>query len=148
MVTARLAQIGRTDSLTVTQKQMTLRARLHFGPTFFHGYCTQSELRSSGASRWTRHGLENMEMPLQALCVFKHRTLSLHPCCVCVCESFSLTSVGRNDWLTVHGGCLITHIKFWKDLTFLTLRNSTYETILMHFRFTQEVESEHISSFG
>ena len=44
-----------------------------------------SELRSSGASRWTRHILEIMVMPLQALCVFKHQTFSLHPCCVCVC---------------------------------------------------------------
>jgi hypothetical protein len=49
MVKVRLAQIGRTSgtylrsncashpngSLTVTQKPMTFRARVHFGPTFF-----------------------------------------------------------------------------------------------------------------
>ena len=77
----RLARIGRTlgtylrsncashpnGSLTVTQKQMTLRARPHFGSAFFQGHCTQSELRSSGASRWTRHSLETMVMPFFVL---------------------------------------------------------------------------------
>ena len=29
-----------------------------------------------------------MVIPLPALCVFKHRTLSLHPSCVCVRELF------------------------------------------------------------
>ena len=56
------------------------------------------------------------------------------------------STVGRNDWFTVHEGCLITHMKFWKYLTFLTLRNSPYDPNLRHFRLTQEAESEHISS--
>ena len=81
MVKVRLARIGRTSgtylrsncashpngSLTVTQKQMTLRARLPFAPSFFQGRCTQSELRSSGASRWTLHSLETMVMPFFVL---------------------------------------------------------------------------------
>ena len=89
-----------------------------------------SELQSSGVSCWTPHGLGIMVMQLPALCVFKHRTLSLHPCCVCVSvcvcvrESFSLTSVGRNDWFTVQEGYLVTHMTFWRDVTFLTLRNT------------------------
>ena len=35
-------------------------------------------------------------------------------------------------------------MKFKKDLTFLTLQNSTYDTILRHFRLAQEAEREHI----
>ena len=46
---------------------MTLRARLPFAPSFFQGRCTQSELRSSGASRWTLHSLETMVMPFFVL---------------------------------------------------------------------------------
>ena len=45
MVKVRLVQIGRTSncashpngSLTVTQKQLKFRARLHFGPSFSYG---------------------------------------------------------------------------------------------------------------
>jgi hypothetical protein len=157
MVKFRLAPIGRTSGMfpgsncasnpncspAVTQKPLQFRARRHYE-------LRPSKLRSSGASRWTRHSLEITVMPLQSLSVFKHRTLSLHPCCVCVCmwQSFYLTSVGKNNWFTVHEGCPITNTKFWKDQTFSTLQNSTYDTILRHFRFTQEAESKHISSWG
>ena len=46
------------------------------------------------------------------------------PSLLCMWESFSWKSDGRNDWFTVHEGYLVTHMKFWKDVTFLTLRNS------------------------
>jgi hypothetical protein len=55
-------------SLTVTQKQMTLWGRLHFGPTFLMVVALRpSELRSSGIARWTQHSLETMVMPFFVL---------------------------------------------------------------------------------
>ena len=67
--------------LTLTVLSLSPKSKLHLGPGFILGLLflmvavpRPSELRSSGASRGTQHGLENMEMPLQALCVFNVKT--------------------------------------------------------------------------
>ena len=146
-------------SLTVTQKHSTFWGRLHLGLVFLTVIALRpSKLRSSGASRWTRLSLEIMVMPLQALCVFKHRTLSLHPCCVCECvcvcvcvcvclcvRAFLWHLMGK---MTVHEGYLVKHMKFWKDVTFLTLQNSYSDPYLRHFRLSQEAYTRHTLSLG
>ena len=87
---------------------MTLWGRLHIGPTFQMVAAPRpSELRSSGISRWTRHSLGIMVMPLPALCVFQQRSFSLHPCCVCVWELFFDISWGK--WLIYSLGGLSSH---------------------------------------
>ena len=127
---------------------MTLWGRLHFGPTFLMVAALRpSELRSSGISRWTRHGLDIMFMPLPALCVFKNHTFSLHPCCVCVWELFF--DICWEKWLIYSSWGLPSHTyEVLKRSDFFNPSKQPLRHQLRHFRLSQEAISQHISSLG